>query len=145
MSVEAQTQITINRPLKVVAGYAADLENVPNWYHGVTEAGWQTPPPAKPGSQVALINRLLGKRFPYVLEIVEYDVPRRVVMRSVEGTKMITTYSWEPAGPKATLMTLHRRGECSPFNIMATLVWKLGMRKRLARDLARLKAVLEAK
>ena len=144
MSVEAKTEITINRPLKVVAGYAADLENVPNWYHGVTGASWQTPPPVKRGSQVALVNRLMGKRFPYVLEIVEYDVPRRVVMRSVEGTKMITTYSWAADGPKATRMTLHRRGECSPFNVMATLVWRLGMRKRLTRDLAQLKAVLEA-
>jgi hypothetical protein len=143
MSVEAQTEITIDRPLKAVAAYAANLENVQHWYHGVTSASWQTPPPAKKGSQVALVNRLLGKRFPYVLEIVDYDVPRRVVMRSTEGTKMITTYSWAAAGPKATRMTLHRRGECSPFNIMATIVWKLGMRKRLERDLATLKAVLE--
>jgi hypothetical protein len=143
MSVEAQTEITINRPLKVVAAYAADLENVAHWYHGITAATWRTPPPTKKGSQVALINRLLGKRFPYVLEVVEYDLPKRVVMRSTEGTRMITTYSWAAAGPKATRMTMHRRGECSPFNIMATMVWRLGMRKRLERDLATLKDVLE--
>ena len=52
MSVDVQTEIDIDRPLAVVAAYAADPSNAPQWYANLDSVAWQTSPPPAVGSKV---------------------------------------------------------------------------------------------
>jgi hypothetical protein len=56
---------------------------------------------------------------------------------------METTYIWDDAPGGATRMTLRNRGEPSGFRGVAAPFMTAAMRRANAKDLARLKALLE--
>lgn len=57
---------------------------------------------------------------------------------------METTYTWEQAGEGATRMTLRNRGEPTGFSKVGAPVMAAAMRRANRKDLAHLKALLEA-
>jgi hypothetical protein len=60
VTVDVLTEITIDRPVDVVASYAADPANTPEWYVNIESVGWETPPPAVVGSKVAFVAASSG-------------------------------------------------------------------------------------
>ena len=97
------------------------------------------------GSQLDFVARFLGRRLAYTYEVVELEPERRLVMRTADGAfPMETTYTWEPVGDGATRMTLHNRGNPSGFSRVAAPMMERAMRRATTKDLARLKAILEA-
>jgi uncharacterized membrane protein len=144
MAVDVHTEVVIERPVDVVAGYAADPGNSPNWYVNIDSVSWESPPPLAVGSRIAFVARFLGRRLAYTFEVVEHEPGRRLVMRTAQGPfPMETTYTWAPAGAGATRMTLRNRGEPAGFASVAAPVMAAAMRRANRKDLARLKSVLE--
>ncbi|MET9427399.1 SRPBCC family protein [Streptomyces sp. NPDC003036] len=143
MAVDVLTEIVIDAPCDVVAAYAADPSNAPEWYANIVSVEWQTPPPSaavEVGSRVTFIARFLGRRWVYTYEIVAYEPEQRLVMRATEGPyDMETTYTWEPYGSEGTRtrMTLRNRG--GPGHRFAEPAVRYANRK----DLRNLKALLE--
>ena len=145
MSVDVTTEITIERPIEKVAGYASDPNEAPNWYVNIKAVEWKTPPPLSVGSQVAFVAQFLGRRLAYTYEIVELVPGSRLVMRTSEGPfPMETTYAWLAEGPRATRMTLRNRGEPSGFGKVMAPLMASAMRRANRKDLARLKSILES-
>jgi hypothetical protein len=98
------------------------------------------------GSRLAFIAHFLGRRLAYTYELVELVPGERLVMRTAEGPfPMETTYTWTPDGENRTRMTLCNRGEPSGFGKLAAPVMAAAMRRANTKDLARLKAILEAR
>jgi uncharacterized protein YndB with AHSA1/START domain len=129
-----------------VSAYAADPTNAPEWYVNITSVSWQTPPPVQVGSRMDFVARFLGRRISYTYEVVELVPRERLVMRTQQGPfPMETTYTWTPTEPGGTLMTLTNRGEPSGFASMAGPMMERAMRRATTKDLARLKALLEAR
>jgi uncharacterized membrane protein len=144
MSVDVQTEIVIDRPVGVVAGYAADPSNAPEWYVNIESVDWETPPPAAAGSRVRFVARFMGRRLEYTHEIAELVPGERLVMRTAQGPfPMETTYTWSSIPPDATRMTLRNRGEPSGFSKVAAPMMAGMMRKANTKDLGRLKSILE--
>jgi uncharacterized membrane protein len=144
VTVDVQTEIVIDRPVDVVATYAADPTNAPEWYVNIESVDWQTPPPASVGSKMTFIARFLGRRLEYTYELVELVPGERLVMRTAEGPfPMETTYTWTPAAPSSTLMTLRNRGEPAGFSKLMAPFMAPAMRRANRKDLATIKAVLE--
>jgi uncharacterized protein YndB with AHSA1/START domain len=146
MAVDVRTEIEIARPRVDVAAYAVDPDNAPAWYENIERVEWQTPPPLAVGSRVAFVARFLGRRLAYTYEIRELEPGERLVMSTAEGPfPMETTYTFEtlPSGP--TRMTLRNRGEPSGFAGVAAPVLAAAMRRANRKDLARVKAILEAR
>lgn len=144
MSVDVVTETVIARPRAEVAAYAADIDHTTAWYVNIRSVAWETPPPLAVGSRIAFVAEFLGRRLTYTYEIIELVPGERLVMRTAEGPfPMETTYTWADAGPDATRMTLRNRGAPVGFTRVAAPLMARSMRRANARDLARLKAILE--
>lgn len=146
MAVDVQTEIVIDRPREVVAAFAGDASNAPRWYVNIKSVEWESPPPLRLGSRLAFVAHFLGRRLAYTYEVTELVPDARLVMRTAEGPfPMETTYAWEPVGDGRTRMTLRNRGAPSGFSKLLAPFMEAAMRRANRQDLARLKAVLEAR
>lgn len=145
MPVDVLSEIVIDRPRGEVASFAGDPTNAPKWYLNIRSVEWKTAPPARVGSRVAFVAHFLGRRLAYTYEIAELVPEARLVMRTSEGPfPMETTYTWDPEGEHGTRMTLRNRGEPAGFSRLVAPFMASAMRRANQKDLARLKAVLEA-
>jgi uncharacterized membrane protein len=146
MAVDVRTDIEIAGPRAEVAAYAVEPDNAPAWYENIERVEWQTPPPLAVGSRVAFVARFLGRRLAYTYEIRALDPGERLVMSTAEGPfPMETTYAFETLPGGTTRMTLRNRGEPAGFSKMAAPALAAAMRRANRKDLARLKAILEAR
>ena len=145
MPVDVLTEITISRPAEVVAAYAGDPSNAPEWYANISSIRWETEPPLRAGSRVAFTAQFLGRQLAYTYEITEFVPARRLVMRTAQGPfPMETTYAWQPAGEGSTRMTLRNRGEPAGFSKLAGPFMAAAMRRANRKDLRKLRSILEA-
>jgi uncharacterized membrane protein len=146
MPVDVVTAIEIDRPIEVVARYAQDPSNAPQWYANIQSVDWETAAPVALGSRVRFMARFLGRQLVYTYEVIELVPDQRLVMRTAEGPfPMETTYTWATAGEGRTRMTLRNRGEPVGFASVTAPVMVMAMRRANNQDLARLKGLLETK
>jgi uncharacterized protein YndB with AHSA1/START domain len=146
MPVDVLTETVIDCPPDRVAAYAGDPSNAPEWYVNIKTVEWKTRPPLAVGSRMAFVAQFLGRRLAYTYEIVELVPQERLVMRTAEGPfPMETAYAWEPQGDGRTKMTLRNRGEPRGFSKVVGPLMAAAIRRANRKDLARLKALLEAR
>lgn len=146
MAVDVMSETVVARPREMVAAYAADPSNAPEWYVNIESAKCQTPPPFAVGSRIAFAARFLGRRLEYTYEVVDFAPSERLVMRTSEGPfPMETSYTWESVHQGATRMTLRNRGEPAGFAKFAAPLMARAMRRANAKDLANLKRLLESR
>jgi uncharacterized membrane protein len=144
VSVDVLTEAVIDRPVEVVAAYAADPSNAPAWYAKIESVEWRTEPAVRVGAAVAFVAHFLGRRLEYTYELVDVVAGARLVMRTQHGPfPMETTYTWDPIGSGATRMTLRNRGEPAGFSKLVAPLMAPAMRRANRKDLARLKEILE--
>lgn len=144
MPIDVTTEIVIDRPRDEVAAFAGDPARAPEWYANIESVEWESAPPLRLGSRLAFVARFLGRRLAYTYEVVEYVAGSRLVMRAAGGPMpMETTYTWQPAGPATTRMTLRNRGAPGGFSRWLGPLMAVAVRAANRKDLARLKAVLE--
>ena len=144
MTVDVQVQTTIDMPVSAVASFASDPTNAPDWYTNITSVVWQTQPPVAVGSRMDFVAHFLGRRLAYTYEITELIPYQRLVMRTAQGPfPMETSYEWSPVVGAATRMTLRNHGEPSGFAGVAAPIMAAAMRRANAKDLTRLKSLLE--
>lgn len=148
MAVDVLTEIEIAAPRAVVAAYAADPTNAPQWYVNIASVEWETPPPVAVGSRMAFVAHFLGRRIAYTYEVRELVPGERLVMSTAQGPfPMETAYTWSDTGTDGgagTLMTLRNTGEPSGFGALTAPMMTAAMRRANRKDLRRLKAVLES-
>ena len=144
MSVDVRTEIVIDAEPDEVAAVAGDPGRAPEWYVNIRSVEWLTEPPVAVGSRMAFVASFLGRRLAYTYEVVDLVPGARLVMRTAQGPfPMETTYTWEPAGPGRTRMTLRNAGEPSGFAKVTAPVMAAAMRRANEKDLAALKALVE--
>ena len=144
MPVDVLTEIVINRPSEVVAAYAGDPTNAPEWYSNIDSIQWRTPPPIDVGSRMDFVAQLLGRRLAYTYEVVALTPGERLIMRTAQGPfPMETTYEWESLGDAATRMRLRNRGEPAGFSRLVAPFMAGAVLRANRKDLVRLKQVLE--
>jgi uncharacterized membrane protein len=127
-----------------VAAYAMDPGNDASWIGALTEVKVLTSGPVGVGTRVERVARFLGKRIEYVNEIKEFIPARRLAMQSVKAPfPMTVTYEFEPAPGGGTLMRIATGGDASGFYRLAGPLLNRQVERGVARDLERLKAILE--
>jgi uncharacterized membrane protein len=144
MPVDVVSEIEIGRPRAEVAAYAAEPDNATKWYENIERVEWRTEPPLAVGSRIAFVARFLGRTLEYTYEVREHDPGGRLVMSTSDGPfPMETTYTWEDAPGGRTRMTLRNRGRPSGFSKVAAPIMTRAMRRANAKDLERLRELLE--
>ncbi|BBX72442.1 SRPBCC family protein [Mycobacterium shinjukuense] len=144
-TVDVVSEIVIARPRDEVARYASDPDNATAWYVNIKAVQWKSPKPLAVGARFAFTARFPGRELSYTYEAVELVPDTRFVMRTAEGPfPMETTYLWEDGPNGSTTMTLRNRGEPSGFTGIVAPVLTLAIKRANRKDLARLKALLEA-
>ena len=145
MPVDVLSEIVIDRPLDVVAGYAVDPTHAPQWYANISSVEWETPPPVAPGSLLRFVARFLGRRLAHTYAVIDLVPRQRLVMATAQGPfPMETTYTWDVDGHGRTHMTLRNRGEPSGYADLAAPVMARAISRANAKDLASLKRLLES-
>lgn len=145
MPVDVRTEIEIARPRGEVAAYASDPDNATEWYENIKAVEWISAKPLAVGSQIRFVASFLGRKLAYTYEVRETAPGERFVMSTAEGPfPMETTYLWHETPDGGTRMELRNRGEPSRFSKLAAPLMASAMRRANRKDLARLKALLEA-
>ncbi len=146
MAVDVMETTVIERPVPVVAAFAGDPSNAPEWYRRISSAEWVTEPPMRLGSKIRFHAEFLGRGLDYVYEVVELTADEQVAMRTSEGPfPMRTTYTWRALSERACHMTLRNHGEPTGFARLATPFVTRAMRRAMRQDLADLKRILESR
>jgi len=138
------TDIIISAPKNIVANYAADPDNAPDWYKNIKSVEWKTPKPLSIGSRIAFKAKFLGKELSYVYEITEFIPGEKLVMRTAEGPfPMETTYLWEAMDNDTTRMILRNAGKPAGFSKLFSPFMSAAMRRANKKDLILIKSILE--
>jgi uncharacterized protein YndB with AHSA1/START domain len=142
--VDVQVSTTIRRPRAEVAAYAADPKTAPEWYQNIVASVLRTPTPLAVGSEVDFTARFMGKTLSYRYRVEEFVPGERLIMSTAQGPfPMRTTYAWADA-PDGTLMTLRNEGGPKGIAALADPFMALMVRRTTAKELERLKAILES-
>jgi hypothetical protein len=144
--VDVTSQIIINKPIYIVANYAYDPDNAPEWYVNIKSADWKTPKPLQIGSQIAFTASFLGRKLVYTYEIVEFIPGQKLVMRTAEGPfPMETTYIWTAIDDKTTRMILRNTGKPTGFSKLFAPIMARAMKRANNKDLINIKKIIESK
>jgi hypothetical protein len=141
--VQVSVETVIARPRADVAAYAMDPANDRSWIGALTGVTVLSPGPMGVGTRVERVAQFLGRRMEYVNEVVEYEPPALLAMRSVKAPfPMTVRYEFEDAGA-GTRVRIRTEGDASGFYRLAGPLLSAAVRRSIASDLGRLKTRLE--
>jgi hypothetical protein len=144
VELDVATEIEIAVARERVAAFAADPGNATRWRETFKQAQAEHAGPPAVGSRIVFVSKVLASEVTYTYEVVEHEPGERLVMRTEDGPFAVqTTYAWADADGGGTRMTLRSSGEPARSTKLATRLMAKAMGRADAKDLARLKALLE--
>jgi uncharacterized membrane protein len=142
--VRIAQSIEVERPIEEVFAFVTRFENLPRWEAGILEAGQLAPGPLGVGVRGRDVRQFLGRRTETTYEVTEHELPRRFAVRSLSGPVSVrASYTFEPVGAGTHVRSVAELALGGPVRLLAPLVTRV-MQRQHAKDLRRLKAVLEA-
>jgi hypothetical protein len=95
-----EASMHIDRPPDEVFAFVADAANNPKWRKNVVRTEWLDDGPMRVGRRGRQTARLLGREWTVDAEVVEWDPPRRVAWRTIQGP--VSVRSWARVERDAT-------------------------------------------
>lgn len=87
--------------------YVSNAENVPTWDSSIIRAEQVGDEPITVGTRFPGTSKILGRNFDWTTEASEYDRPRRLTYKAVEGKLNFTVTNIFEAADGGTLFTYH--------------------------------------
>ena len=142
--IRIERGIVLERPLAEVFAFAADPANDPRWNEPIIATRLLTPGPVGVGTVFQHTARFLGQQFETTVEVTDFAPNVRACVRTVGGPVRSTGCRLFEAVGAATRLTVSIVGEANSLVRLGEAVATVAIRRQLDRDLARLKALLEA-
>ena len=142
--VEVETSVLVNQPIEKVFEFVTTPENDAQWYIGVESRDHTPDEPSGVGSTSMSEIRFLGVPMEVVWEVVEYEPPAKIGVKSITGPVSVESgYRFEAVGEDQTKVTVHGEADVGEiFSIADPLVERMAQRQWEA-SFENLKDVLE--
>lgn len=143
--VSIHGEILIERPVELVFDFVADERNEPVYNHRMVRAEKLTEGPIGKGTQFRAATRAIGKRAEMLIEITDYDRPRRLASTTRMSSADIrgaVTFAADPDGTR-----LRWSWDVQPkgtLRLLASVVGSIGRRQERQGWMAALKRLMEA-
>ena len=140
--IRIENTVEIARPPEEIFEILSDIERLPEWQTSAVEA--HTEGPLAEGSRVTEKRRLLGREVDTELEVVAFQPPRRLTLRSLGGpVKFTVDHELVAHGGGAQLRFL---AEARPGGLLRLTepVLARTAEQEFHRDFDRLKELLES-
>jgi Polyketide cyclase / dehydrase and lipid transport len=143
--IRIEQSVVIDRPLAEVFAFAADPANDPAWNEPIVATRLLTAGPVGVGTIFQHSAQFLGQRFETTVELTEYELGMKACVKTVGGPLQSTGCRVFAAVGEATRLTVSLVGEASGLFRLGEGIAARAARRQLDGDLARLKALLEAR
>jgi uncharacterized protein YndB with AHSA1/START domain len=140
--IRIEFTLTIARPREDVFEFLSDIEWLPEWQSSALEA--HADGPLGEGSRISEKRRLLGREADTELEVVAYEPPRRLALRSLGGPVKFDIDHELVDQSGGTQLTFVAQAEPAGFLKLAGPVLARTAEQEFRHDFDRLKALLEA-
>ncbi len=140
-----EASIRIERSPDEVFAFVADAANNAAWRKNVVRTEWLDDRPMGVGRRGRQTARLLGREWTVEAEVVEWDPPRSVAWRAVQGP--VKVRSWvrvEPDGAGSRVSGGADGGFTGPIGALLTRLALPAMIRQAQADLETLRARLES-
>jgi carbon monoxide dehydrogenase subunit G len=139
--IRIEHSLEISRPPEDVFAVLVDLDRLPDWQSSAIAAS--SDGPLELGSLVHEKRRFLGRELADELEVVAFDPPRRLTLRSQGGPVRLTIdHELEPNGG-GTRLSVVASGKPGGMMKFAGPMIERTAREEIRSDFARLKELLE--
>jgi uncharacterized protein YndB with AHSA1/START domain len=142
--VKVETSVLVNQPIEKVFKYVTAPENDAQWYVGIESRDHTPGEPAGVGSTSQSEIRFLGVPMTVTWEVIGYDPPNKIEVKSIEGPVEVTSeYTFEAVVEGQTKVTVRGEAEVGGiFKVAESLVERMAQRQ-WETSFANLKDVLE--
>jgi len=143
--IQVESSVLVKRPIKEVFDFVTTPENDAHWYIGVESRDHTPGEPAGVGSTSMSEIRFLGMPVKVVWEVIEYDAPQKIGVKTIEGPVSVEArYTFEPVNGDQTKITVHGEADVGDiFSLADPLVERMAQRQWDA-SFENLKDVLES-
>ena len=143
--VKIETSVLVNQPIDKVFKFVTTPENDSQWYIGVESRDHTPGEPAGVGSTSQSEIRFLGVPVTVTWEVIGYDPPRKIEVKTIEGPVSIEAeYTFEDVAKDQTKVTVCGEAQLGGvFDLAEPLIERMGQRQWEA-SFENLKDVLEA-
>ena len=137
--IEFSNAITIQRPPAEVFAFVADFENVPKWNYFVESVRKVDQIPIGIGARFHQIRKTDQQHF----EIIEFERPSRVVVKTLEGSlpKFTMDFEFEATGDSTILIDTWQLE--TGHNPLLEMLGKSKIKSAVADNLSKLKELME--
>ena len=139
--IRIEHSLEISRPPEEVFAFLVDLDRLPDWQSSAIEAG--SDGPLELGSLVHEKRHFLGRELSDELEVVAFDPPRRLTLRSQGGPLKLTVDHELESNGAGTRLTVVASGKPGGVMKFASPMIERTAREEIRGDFSRLKDLLE--
>lgn len=133
----------IDRPVKDVFAFVANLNNMSKWNSAVVSVQQITPGPMEVGTKFKSVGEMMGRRIEGEVQVTSYEPDSKTGFQMHAGPVQVNvTISFKPVGT-GTKVSLNAQGNPGGLFKLAEPVMAGRVKSLMEENLARLKSTLE--
>jgi uncharacterized protein YndB with AHSA1/START domain len=140
--IEVEHTLEIDRPAQEVFDYLTDVSRLPEWQSSAESAELEGS--LGEGARIREVRTFMGRRAASILEVTEYDPPRRFSLHVVEGPIEYAVEHALEAVDGRTRIRFVGRGETPRVPRLMQGAIRRAVERQFVRDLETLKRTLES-
>ena len=143
--MKMEHSVIIDRPLKEVFEYLADIEKQVEWRSGAVEAKKTSEGPLAVGSTGWEVLQFLGRKMEITFEVTDYQPDKLLAFRNTSGPMALRSRLTFEEVPGGTRVDFTIEGEPGGLFKLGGPILRRIARRRIEADCSNLKDLLEAR